>query len=613
MFDRLIWLVPAVVLALGLRRPHAGLLVLAAALPLFGSPPGGPYLAALDVAMLAAVATAWRAGRAPRSPLDLPVLAFVAVSLASMVPAVYHPPSWQPRALLGLIHALPGAQTWSALYAWRAAANLVLGWLLYLAVRRAFHRRPLRPLGLALAGGLAATLLLGLAARAGLVDLWAYRPIGGRLWDPRLHSLFFHSGWLAEFLVLATPFSLAAVVGARARKRFVAAALAAAAAIALVFTLQRGAWVALVAQLLCLAALWRSSPFPDVRRLRRVGAGVGALVLVLAAVTVARPELVSPVRQRLDDGLQLSGRWPVWQTSAAMVGERPLMGWGLGAFGPAFERQDSSSHALAVDWLTPHNHYLMTAAERGLLGLAAFGWLVWILVRCLRRGLRADPETRRLARGLTVGFVGLGLYGLVQYFFFLKMLEGLFWLLVGVTAALAPTARPSRPDRVPAALALVAVLAIPWRLATCEPIATASAGAYGFHRVEQSPAGEFAWTEGIAARRLAWEDEVLVLELANGHPRAGERPLEVTIRIDGRVRSRLTLRGGWEEHRILLGSPRRDSIVLGLEARPVFRPFREPPIDPAASRSRDIRQLGVALGGVRWEGGASAAPDARSR
>ena len=96
MIDSLIWLVPLAVLAAGVWRPRAGLVAFTAALPLFGAPPGGPYLTALDAAALAAIATAWRAGPAPRSAVDRPFAAFVVVSLASMLPLAYQPPSWKP-------------------------------------------------------------------------------------------------------------------------------------------------------------------------------------------------------------------------------------------------------------------------------------------------------------------------------------------------------------------------------------------------------------------------------------------------------------------------------------------------------------------------------------
>ena len=607
MFESLIWLVPAAVLAAGLWRPHAGLVTLTAALPLFGVPPGGPYLAALDAAALAAIGTAWRAGPPARSPLDRPVLAFVLVSLASMVPSLYHPPSWQPRILVGLFEVLPNVQSWSALYSWRAAANLILGWLLYLAVRRAFGERLPRSLGLALATGLATSLLLGLAARTEILELWRYRPIGGELWDPRLHSLFFHSGWLAEYLVLATPVAAAAVLDRRTRARGAAAALLVVIAlVGIAYTLQRGAWVAVLAQAVVVALLWGRNLTWDRQRIRRVAIGAGATVLLVSAVTAVRPAVLTPIQERIGDGQQLSGRWPVWEASAEMVRARPLLGWGLGTFVPAFEEYDERVVG-AIHWLTPHNQYLMIATERGLTGLAVFGLLAWGLMLCLWRGLRdRDSAAHGLARGLTVAFVGFAVYGLVQYFFFVKMIEWLFWILIGAATALAPGDPSRRADRAAIGLAVFAALMIPWRQAATPPIETSTARSYGFHRPEVSEGREFVWTERRAARRVAWEDEILALELANGHPLAGDRPAAVTIRVDGEIRARITLHGGWEEHRIVLGPPRRPSIVVGFEVRPVFRPFREYQRHPELDRSRDIRQLGIAVGATRWEGPAAA-------
>ena len=72
---------------------------------------------------------------------SLPVaaaLAFVVVGFTSLVPSPYLPPAWTPDVLLRLAQALPGVEGWSALYTWRAAADLLLGWGLFLSVRRVF-------------------------------------------------------------------------------------------------------------------------------------------------------------------------------------------------------------------------------------------------------------------------------------------------------------------------------------------------------------------------------------------------------------------------------------------------------------------------------------------
>ena len=603
MFESLIWLVPAAVFAAGLWRPRAGLLALVACLPLFGAPPGGPYLAALDLAVLTALVTAWRVGPAPRSRLDRSVLVFVAISLASMVPLVYSPPSWQPRILLDLLRVLPNVQSWSELHSWRAAANLILGWLLYLTVRRAFHGRSLRPLGLALAAGLVPTLLLGFVARAGLVDLWAYRPLGGPLWDSRLHSLFFHSGWLAEYLVLAAPVAVAALLDTKARHRAAALLLAALALLGLVLTLQRGGWLTALAQISLLALFEGDALLRDRRRLGRAAVATGAVLLLALLAVTARPALVQPLRERLQIDESIRGRWAMWRDSLAMLEERPGLGWGLGSFLPAHTARDPEPGGAMPLWLTPHNQYLMIGAERGLLGLLGLGFLAWGLARCLRTGLRSrEPEKRRLARGLTVALVGFAVYGLVQYLFFLKMLEWLFWILVGSAAALDPEAPSRRATRASSRLvaAILLLLLLAWRGLWTPSLTTPSDRSFGFHFPESSGEREFSWTEARAALRLPWEGEVLSLELANGHPRAGERPLFVTIRLDGRVLERLTLLGGWEEHRFVLGAPQRESVVLSLEVEPAFRPYSDFLLYPGLERSHDIRLLGVAVGAIRW-------------
>lgn len=242
MIERLIWVVPLVVAALGARRPRAGLLALAAALPLFGSSTGGPYLGALEVSAIAAIVTAWRGGRPEASPLAPAAFAFVAVSLLTLVPSPYAPPSWRPSMLLALARALPGVQDWSALFSWRMAADLVIGYGLFQAVRRAFAGRPVRPLGLALLAGLGGTLLLGLASHAGLFSLLDYRPMVA-LWlaeDERLRALFFASTRLAEYIVIGAPVALAALAASTTRARRLLLPIAGLILAALVLTLQRG-------------------------------------------------------------------------------------------------------------------------------------------------------------------------------------------------------------------------------------------------------------------------------------------------------------------------------------------------------------------------------------
>lgn len=613
MWETLIWLVPVAVVVAGLRRPEGGLLVLAAMLPLFGSPPGGPYLAALDVAALAAVATAWRAGRerpaGAGSPahagLDLPVLALLTVSFASLFPSLYHPPAWSPRVLVDLLRTLPGVESWSPLYVWRAFLNLLIGCLLFLAVRRAFAGRSPRPLALALAAGLAPLLLLGLAEHLGWIALDAYRPIGDASYEGRLHSLFFHSGWLAEYLVLAVPFAVAGLVLIGGRWTVAGLALAGAHLVALLFTQQRGSWYATLAQLGALAVVAGRSLLSDRRQLLRVAIAVLILALLGIGVLGLRADLRQPLVERFAEAGHVGGRVFVWLASVEMARERPLLGWGVGAFAPVYRALRMDEVAGDYDWLTAHNFYVMSWTERGLLGVAALALIAMVLLTSL--GARATPgrpddgDRAVWTAACWVGLVGFAVYGMGQYLFFVKAIEWLFWLLLGLAAAALRVERRRWSDRASRMLIAAALLAVPWRLATAERLATHGDRAFGFHGVEGVGERRLEWTAARAARRLEWSGEVLVLRIANGHPRPEEHRVEIGVRIDGTELVRHQLAGGWEELRIPVGPPRAPTLLLELEVHPTFRPFSDYREYPELDPSRDIRELGVAVGPVRWE------------
>lgn len=618
MIDFALWAVPVAVLVGGAWRPRWGLLVFFAALPLFGSPPGGPYLAQLDCAALAVIATAWRASGSRPSPLDRGVTAFAAAGLLSLWPLAYLPPSFSPRGLLGLAAALPGAQAWGTLFTWRSALDLLIGWALFLCVRRVFAGASLRPLGQAVAVGLAASLVIGFCEPLGWINLWAYRPIGRPLYDDRLHSLFFHSGWFAEYLVVATPFAVGALASGGRRSRAAAAVLVAAAGAALLLTQQRGGWLTSLAELATVAALslpaWRRAGRRALWRTARwVAAGILVAALLVGAVLVARVDMRHGLEARLAEAVSdLSTRTWVWQAATALALERPLLGWGLGIWSPLLDAaapDERNSDGHHDNWLTAHSLYFHVLAERGLLGLLTLGWVAVLAAAAVRRALHGGPGTESaIVVGLAASGVGFAVYGLVQYLFFIRSIAWLSWGLLGAVSTL-PGAAPDTGGRwtalhgrrlygTLAALALIVATVRPFVWVNTPP--TRGRQTYGLYAPEVSDGGDsFRWTDGHAAERLPWRDSILVLRLANGHPEGRARPVEVVVRVDGRVVDRRTLHSGWETARLELGEPRAESLLLEIEARPTFRPYRLPA--PAPLRSRDIRRLGVALAAVEWE------------
>jgi len=598
-FETLVWMAPLLVGALGIRRAHWGLVALAALVPLFGSPPGGPYLAALDVAALIAALCALRAAPRNNRTLSWQVRAVVVVALVSLIPLAYHPPAWDPGTLARTFLALPGAESWSALYTWRALASLLVGAALFAAVRRSFTPATLFRLGEGLAIGLAAATCLGLLDLVGMVDLGSYRAIGVLVPASRMHSLFFNSGWFAEYLVVATPFAVASLLH---RGRFRLAAALAIGSVACIFlSQQRGAWLALFVQGATLAAFeGRALLGPARRRRLLLVAGLTVVLLVTATIVGAGAGLGAQLRARVAGfGHDLGGRTPLWSAALDLGLRRPLLGWGIGSFAPAYDAlHPPGSPGAHRPRGTAHDWPLNLWAEQGALGIAALVLLAASLAGILRRGLRGAPGAHPiLAWGLATSLLGAAVYGAVQYLPFLSVIHWLLWMLAGAAACLGGDADRPRLDRAGQALCLAALLCLPVRALERPPLWRGDR-TFGFHEPETSGGTWFQWAEPRAALRLDWQDECLDVALANGRPRAGELPVHATLRAAG-LRETIELSSGWRVVTLPVGPPRGAHLVLELSFDSAFRPFSDsrarglPPSD-------DVRRLSAAVGSIRW-------------
>ena len=81
-----------------------------------------------------------------------------------------------------------------------------------------------------------------------------------------------------------------------------------------------------------------------------------------------------------------------------------------------------------------NNFYLETLADLGLVGIAWLAWLTFALLRALRL-LSASGRLAGLGCGLAAA--AFFVHGAVDYFLEFTPLFGLFWMLLGSTAAYA--------------------------------------------------------------------------------------------------------------------------------------------------------------------------------
>jgi O-antigen ligase len=236
----------------------------------------------------------------------------------------------------------------------------------------------------------------------------------------RVNSLFFDPNIYGRFLAL-TMVLLAAVLLWTRRPRSAWAIGGALLALwaGLVLSLSQSSFAALLVGLATLAALrWRAWPV--------LGAGavaaLAATALVLFAPGVLHIEGGSS--KALDKAT--SGRVELVDGAVAMFRDRPLQGFGSGAFQERYREREHvrSAKLAAVSHTTP----LTIAAEQGIVGLAVYAWLLVASALILFGG----PMT--IARAaVAAAACALWLHTLV-YASFLE--DPLLWTLLAIGAAL---------------------------------------------------------------------------------------------------------------------------------------------------------------------------------
>jgi hypothetical protein len=114
---------------------------------------------------------------------------------------------------------------------------------------------------------------------------------------------------------------------------------------------------------------------------------------------------------------------------------RPLFGYGVTGFG----FMDAQ--------------YARTLVETGLVGFAAFAWLLWSILRTstARLGELDDPDDRGLTVGFVAGMVGLLVHAIGSNTFIIVRIMEPFWLFAGIIMMLpvlerAPAPAPAPPQ-----------------------------------------------------------------------------------------------------------------------------------------------------------------------
>jgi O-antigen ligase/Tfp pilus assembly protein PilF len=269
--------------------------------------------------------------------------------------------------------------------------------------RRRLERRALQWL-VFVAFVVAAIGLLQRAAWNGKL-LWVFVP-----WDwgmphvgaPQTSGPFVNRNHFANYLALLWPLALTPVLFAGALTRSTAARLAfgvasATIAVALLWSLSRGGWLAALTGgvVLLLSGANRGTSRRTLLRPLAFVAASAAAAIALALAPIGEPggnELDLRLEQTVTDTSSLTGRIVLWRDTLPLMRDHPWLGVGLGAWRDAFPRYDSSlrHHKRAH---RAHNDYVQWVAETGLLGTVLLGGALFGIARLLA-GALAVPTRR---------------------------------------------------------------------------------------------------------------------------------------------------------------------------------------------------------------------------
>jgi len=286
----------------------------------------------------------------------------------------------------------------------------------------------------------------------------------------------------------------------------------------LVATYSRGAWLGLAAGLVALGVIVASTPGLMPRPALAIAAGVA---LVLPAVWLA-PGIASRLHPApttgpawnlpIDPEREGSGamRKAIWSGALKAASARPFFGWGIGSFREAYDRSKSpvlkrleAEGARTAD--QAHSVYLVTLAERGVLGLAALLVFAGLGLAAGLAALRsASPDLRPLAAGLLASVAALLIHGALEDNLTFAPHGTLLAANLGLLAALPP----HRDSRIRARwIGALGILAAVCGLGLSASSAVAATDARAAQAALAAGQVERAMERSTAATRLApWDD-----------------------------------------------------------------------------------------------------------
>ncbi len=195
----------------------------------------------------------------------------------------------------------------------------------------------------------------------------------------------------------------------------------------LLYTKSRGAWLGFIAALLSLT--WFKNP-----KL------IFIVILVLIIIPIFLPDVyINRFKSIFNISTDRSNltRLSLWKGSLFMLKDNVLNGVGFGKFQTAFEQGYNKDEINTT--VHAHNNILQFAAETGLIGLSAFLWLMFSILKLLYQKYLIFKQKNKwdlFILSTLAGFIMFNIQGLTEYNIGDYEPLFLFWFLIALNVSI---------------------------------------------------------------------------------------------------------------------------------------------------------------------------------
>jgi len=218
---------------------------------------------------------------------------------------------------------------------------------------------------------------------------------------------------------------------------------------ALICSLSRAGWYSFGIGIL-IVLLLSFSKTKGKTGLKNFTTSIVTVLIIISIVLSANPQFLNIVNRRIftDDYGAAWSRIPLMQVAYSIIKANPLVGVGINNYTEVMRDYDTTNIGItSITAYQVHNIFLQIAAEMGIIGLAIFIWLIFIVYREGLRYIKSSEDVMSsIVIGVIAGVTAFLIHGLVDAASLGNHLFLIFWFFTGIVIAIIKIESETKPS-----------------------------------------------------------------------------------------------------------------------------------------------------------------------